>query len=74
MNKIDLYNIGLSNRFKNEATMYEGNLYLARVSVQHKDMYKVITEEGLGFTGTGEGISSQAICLLTDIQDAPVTK
>ena len=27
---------------------------------------KATTEEGLGFTGTGEGISSQAICLLTD--------
>jgi 2-C-methyl-D-erythritol 2,4-cyclodiphosphate synthase len=25
---------------------------------------KATTEEGLGFTGTGEGISSQAICLL----------
>lgn len=26
---------------------------------------KATTEEGLGFTGVGEGISSQAICLLT---------
>ena len=26
---------------------------------------KATTEEGLGFTGTGEGISSQAICLIT---------
>lgn len=26
---------------------------------------KATTEEGLGFTGTGEGISSQAICILT---------
>ncbi len=26
---------------------------------------KATTEEGLGFTGNGEGISSQAICLLT---------
>ena len=25
---------------------------------------KATTEEGLGFTGTGEGISSQAICML----------
>jgi 2-C-methyl-D-erythritol 2,4-cyclodiphosphate synthase len=25
---------------------------------------KATTEEGLGFTGTGEGISSQSICLL----------
>ncbi len=28
---------------------------------------KATTEEGLGFTGSGEGISSQAICLLEQI-------
>ena len=28
---------------------------------------KATTEEGLGFTGAGEGISSQAICLLEEI-------
>ena len=28
---------------------------------------KATTEEGLGFTGSGEGISSQSICLLEDI-------
>lgn len=28
---------------------------------------KATTEEGLGFTGTGEGISSQCICLLEEI-------
>ena len=27
---------------------------------------KATTEEGLGFTGKGEGISSQAICLLIE--------
>ncbi len=27
---------------------------------------KATTEEGLGFTGSGEGISSQAICLLVE--------
>ena len=27
--------------------------------------FKATTEEGLGFTGSGEGISSQAICMLT---------
>ena len=30
---------------------------------------KATTEEGLGFTGSGEGISSQAICLLTSPMD-----
>lgn len=30
---------------------------------------KATTEEGLGFTGTKEGISSQAICMLSDIED-----
>ena len=30
---------------------------------------KATTEEGLGFTGNGEGISSQAICLLSTVAD-----
>lgn len=30
---------------------------------------KATTEEGLGFTGTGEGISAQAVCLLTSPYD-----
>lgn len=30
---------------------------------------KATTEEGLGFTGSGEGISSQAICLLQKLTD-----
>ena len=29
---------------------------------------KATTEEGLGFTGTGEGISAQAITLLTEVE------
>jgi 2-C-methyl-D-erythritol 2,4-cyclodiphosphate synthase len=36
---------------------------------------KATTEEGLGFTGTGEGISSQAVCMLTspfDLSAQPV--
>ena len=34
------------------------NIELNKINV------KATTEEGLGFTGTGEGISSQSICLL----------
>ena len=40
---------------------------------------KATTEEGLGFTGSGEGISAQAICMLTSpfnlsLEDASSTK
>ena len=30
---------------------------------------KATTEEGLGFTGSGEGISSQAICSLNSVNN-----
>lgn len=58
MNKANLYKAGLTDSFEQEASMYEG-LHLARVSAQHKDLYKVITASGeiqatisgkLGFT------------------------
>jgi 2-C-methyl-D-erythritol 2,4-cyclodiphosphate synthase len=39
------------------------NLPVGKVNV------KATTEEGLGFTGNGEGISAQAITLLTSVED-----
>ncbi len=42
---INLKNYGLIQRFEQEATMYEG-LFLARVSEQHRELYKVISECG----------------------------
>lgn len=39
------------------------NIALSKVNI------KATTEEGLGFTGTGEGISSQAICLLETFEN-----
>lgn len=46
MDKINLYNLGLNDRYIQEAEMYEKDLYIARVSTQYKDIYKVITEDG----------------------------
>lgn len=37
------------------------NIHKSKVNV------KATTEEGLGFTGSGEGISSQSICLLENL-------
>lgn len=41
----NLIKYGLTDRFLQEATLYEG-LYLARVTEQHRDIYKVVGEEG----------------------------
>ncbi|MCT8978707.1 ribosome small subunit-dependent GTPase A [Clostridium sp. CX1] len=46
MKKINLYDLGLTERYIQEASMYEEGLYIGRVSVQHRNIYKVITEEG----------------------------
>ena len=45
-------------------TMRENIAQALEMEVDHVNV-KATTEEGLGFTGTGEGISAQAICMLT---------
>ncbi len=45
-------------------TMRENIAGALHISLEQVNV-KATTEEGLGFTGNGEGISSQAICLLT---------
>ena len=45
-------------------TMRENIAKALKIDIDQVNV-KATTEEGLGFTGSGEGISSQAICLLT---------
>ena len=42
---ISLNDYGLTERFRQEATMHEG-LFIARVTRQHRELYKVISEHG----------------------------
>lgn len=51
----------MEERRKNVAGVLE--LTMDRVNI------KATTEEGLGFTGSGEGISAQAVCLLQPLLD-----
>ena len=52
-------------------TMRENIARTLGISIDQVNV-KATTEEGLGFTGTGEGISSQAICMLTSPFDLTV--
>lgn len=45
MEYITLKKYGLTSRFEQEATLYEG-LFLARVTEQHRDLYKAASENG----------------------------
>lgn len=46
MNNKNLLELGLNEGYIKEASSYNDNFYLGRVSVQYKDIYKVFTEEG----------------------------
>lgn len=61
-----LIKYGLSDRFEQEATMYEG-LFLARVTEQHRDLYKVVGEKG----ELQAGVSGNLIYRTNDNSDFP---
>ncbi len=46
MNNKNLLELGLNEGYVNEASIYNENCYLGRVSVQYKDIYRIVTEEG----------------------------
>ncbi len=46
MGKINLFDIGLSEQYVQEDAVYGDDLHLARVSAQHREIYRVITENG----------------------------
>ena len=58
---IDLKNYGLSERFEQEATLYDG-FYLARVTEQHRDMYKVMCKGGEISAGVSGKFTHDANC------------
>ncbi|MBP2664559.1 MAG: ribosome small subunit-dependent GTPase [Firmicutes bacterium] len=66
MSKTNLYTIGLTELLEQESRLYAG-LYIARVSVQHKHLYKVITEEG---EMTAE-VSGKLVFTVQDKSDYP---
>ena len=46
MNNKNLLELGLNEGYIKEASSYNDNFYLGRVSVQYKDIYRIVTEEG----------------------------
>ena len=46
LKKVNLYDLGLSEKHIQESKILDESLMIARVSVQYRDIYKVITENG----------------------------
>lgn len=62
----NLIRYGLTDRFIQEATLYEG-LFLARIAEQHRDLYKVVSEIG----ELQAGVSGNFIYRANDNSDFP---
>lgn len=64
MNKINLYDLGLDEKYTQEATMYSSDLHIGRVSVRLKNSYKVITEYGEVWAKISKELDSSFGCSL----------
>ncbi len=62
----NLLKYGLSERFDQEASFYDG-MFLARVTEQHRDLYKVVSEKG----ELQAGVSGNFIYRANDNSDFP---
>ena len=69
VNNIDATIIAQKPKMAPHIPQMRKNMAEALGITESKINVKATTEEGLGFTGSGEGISSQAICLLTEIKN-----
>lgn len=70
---IDATIIAQKPKMRPHIEQMEENIANALCIEQDRINVKATTEEGLGFTGNGEGISSQAICMLQKLTDMSST-
>lgn len=69
INNIDATVIAQKPKLRPYMEEMEANIAAALHIEADRINLKATTEEGLGFTGTMQGISSQAICSLTSVRD-----
>ena len=70
---IDATIIAQKPKMRPHIEQMEANIADALCIEQDRINVKATTEEGLGFTGSGEGISSQAICMLQKLTNMEST-
>ena len=70
---IDATIIAQKPKMRPHIEQMEANIAAALCIEQDRINVKATTEEGLGFTGSGEGISSQAICMLQKLTNMEST-